>query len=98
MFKSKGVKTTNKQVVVEPKVTNPLVHIMDVNMAITKSKATKEQVFKDKEPIKKKFIVDWEVERRLQQSFVKTIQEMQVEDLLKNLTQKEKAQWSTRWA
>jgi hypothetical protein len=91
MFKSKGVKTTNKQVVVEPKVTNPLVHIMDVNMAITKSKVTKEQVFKDKEPIKKKFVVDWEVERRLQQSFVKTIQEMQVEDLLKNMTQKEKA-------
>jgi hypothetical protein len=30
-------------------------------------------VFKDKEPIKKKFVVDWEEEQRLQQSFVKTI-------------------------
>jgi hypothetical protein len=32
----------------EPKVANPLVHIMDVNMAITKRKVTEEQVFKDK--------------------------------------------------
>jgi hypothetical protein len=46
---------------------------MDVNMAITRSKVTKEQVFKDRELINKKFIVDWEEEKRLQQSFVKTI-------------------------
>jgi len=39
MFKHKWVKTTKKQAMVEPKVTNPLV---DVNMAITKSKVTKE--------------------------------------------------------
>ncbi len=58
---------------VEPKVTNLLVHIMDVNMAITKSKVTKEHVFKDREPIKKKFAANWEEEQRLQQSFVKTI-------------------------
>ncbi len=31
-----------KQVVVEPKVANPLVHIMDVNMAITRNKVTEE--------------------------------------------------------
>jgi hypothetical protein len=37
----------------EPKVANPLVHIMDVDMAITKSKVTEKQVFKDKKPIKK---------------------------------------------
>jgi hypothetical protein len=48
--------------VVEPKVANPLVHIMDVNMAITKSKVIEEHVFKDKEPIKKKFVDDWEEE------------------------------------
>ncbi len=42
-------------------------------MAITRSKVTKEQVFKDRELINKKFIVDWEEEKRLQQSFVKTI-------------------------
>jgi hypothetical protein len=58
MFKNKGVKPTDKQVVVESKVSNPSVHMVDVNMAITKSKVTKEYVFKDKEPIKKKSIVD----------------------------------------
>jgi hypothetical protein len=58
MFKIKGVKRIDKQVVVEPKVSNPLVHMVDVNIAITRSKATEEQVFKDNEPIKKKSIVD----------------------------------------
>jgi hypothetical protein len=38
MFKNKGVKTIDKQVVVKHKVSNPLVHMVDVNMAITKSK------------------------------------------------------------
>ncbi len=28
-------------------------------MAITRSKIIEEQVFKDKEPIKNKFVVDW---------------------------------------
>jgi hypothetical protein len=58
MFKNKGVKTIEKQIVVEPKVVNPLVHILDVNMANIRTKVTEEQVFKDKEPIKKKFVVD----------------------------------------
>ncbi len=53
MFKNKGMKPTKKQVVVETKVTNPLVHMVDVNMAITRSKVIKEQVFKDKDLIKK---------------------------------------------
>ncbi len=55
MFKNKRMKPTNKQVMVEPKVSNPLVHMVDVNMAITRSKVLEEHVFKDKEPIKKKF-------------------------------------------
>jgi hypothetical protein len=41
MFKNKTMKPIEKQVVVEPKVSNPLVHMVDVNMAITKSKVTK---------------------------------------------------------
>ncbi len=61
MFKNKGVKTIEKPSLVEPKVANPLVHIMDVNMAITKNKVIEEQVFKDKKLIKK-FIVDYEEE------------------------------------
>ncbi len=58
MFKNKGLKTTEKPYVVEPKVTNPSIHIMDVNMAITRSRVTEKQMFKDSEPIKKKSIAD----------------------------------------
>jgi hypothetical protein len=38
MFKNKGVKTTEKPSMVEPKVAIPLIHMVDVNMAITRSK------------------------------------------------------------
>ncbi len=51
------MKTTEKQAMVEPKVVNPSIYIMDVNMAITKNKVTKEQVFKDKEPIKRSLML-----------------------------------------
>jgi hypothetical protein len=62
IFKNKGVKIIKKPSFVEPKVANPLVDILDVNMAITRSKIIKEQVFKDKEPIKKKSTTNWEEE------------------------------------
>jgi hypothetical protein len=39
--------------------------MVDVNMAITKNKVTKEQMFKDKKPIKKKFTTNSEEELRL---------------------------------
>jgi hypothetical protein len=57
MLKNKGVKTIKKPFVVEPKVANPSIHILDVNMAITRSKVIEEQVFKDRKPIKNKFVV-----------------------------------------
>ncbi len=63
-----------------------------------KSKVIEEHVVKDRDSIKKKFVVDWEEEHRLLQSFVKTIWEMQVEDPLENLNQKEKTQWTKSWA
>jgi hypothetical protein len=59
--------------VVEPKVSNPSVHMVDVNMAITRSKVIEKEVFKDKKLIKKKSIDDWEEEQILQQYFVETI-------------------------
>jgi hypothetical protein len=65
MFKNKGVKPIEKQVVVEPKISNPLIHMVDMNMAITRNKVTKEHVFKDREPIKKKFTADWEEKQKL---------------------------------
>jgi len=40
----------------------------------TISKVTKEHVFKDKELIKAKNVVEWEKEKRLKQSMVETIQ------------------------
>jgi hypothetical protein len=40
MFKNKGVKTVEKPSVVEPKVVNSLVHMVDVNMVITNNKVT----------------------------------------------------------
>jgi len=51
MLKNKGVKPTYKQAVVEPKVSNPSIHMVDENMAITKSKVIEEQLFKDRKPI-----------------------------------------------
>jgi hypothetical protein len=38
MFKNKGVKTTKKPYVVKLKVVNTSLHMMDANMAITRSK------------------------------------------------------------
>jgi hypothetical protein len=58
MFKNKGVKTIKKPYVVEPKVVNSSVHIVDVNMAIARNKVIEKEMFKDREPIKKKFVVD----------------------------------------
>jgi hypothetical protein len=43
--------------VVKPKVSNPLVHVVDMNMAITKSKVTKEHVFKDKKQSKRSLLL-----------------------------------------
>jgi len=57
-LKNKGVKTIKKPYVVEPKVVNSSVDIVDVNMAIVGNKVIEKEVFKDREPIKKKFIVD----------------------------------------
>ncbi len=54
MFKDTGVKIIKKPYVVEPKVVNLLVDVMDVKMAITRNKVIEKQVFKDKKPIKKK--------------------------------------------
>jgi hypothetical protein len=58
MFKDKGVKIVNEQYVVENKTTNVSIHVVDVNMAITRSKTNEAQVFTKREPTKKKIIVD----------------------------------------
>jgi hypothetical protein len=59
------VKITEKPYVVEPKVVNPLIHTVDVNMAINMSKVIEKHVFKDKKPIKKKFAINSKEEQIL---------------------------------
>jgi hypothetical protein len=49
------------------------VNVVDVNVT-TRSKATEEHVFKDKEPRKAKSVVDWEKEKWLKKSMVEIIQ------------------------
>jgi hypothetical protein len=58
MFKNKGMKTVKKQVMVGPKVSNPSIHMVDANMAITRNNVLEEHVFKDRKPINKKFVSD----------------------------------------
>jgi hypothetical protein len=48
MLKNKGMKPTKKQVVVEPKVSNPFVHMVDVNMASPRAKSLKNKCLKTK--------------------------------------------------
>ncbi len=52
------MKTTKKPYVVELKVVSSSIHMVDVNMAITKSKVVEKHVFKDK-----KFVDNWEEEK-----------------------------------
>jgi hypothetical protein len=52
------MKTVEKPSMVEPKVVNLSIHVVDVNVAITRSKVTKEQMFNDRKPIKNKSVVD----------------------------------------
>jgi hypothetical protein len=43
--------------VIEPKDSNPSIHMEDMNMAITRSKVIEERVFKDRQPIKKNLLL-----------------------------------------
>ncbi len=57
MFKNKGVKPIEKQVMVEPKVSNPLVHMVDVNMAITKNKVIKKRCLRTESQSRKSILL-----------------------------------------
>jgi len=59
MFKNKGVKTIEKPYVVEPKVANPSVHIVDVNMAIARSKVTKDKCSRTESQLKENMLLIW---------------------------------------
>jgi hypothetical protein len=72
MFHGKFVTVAEVQHVVEIKIIIINVNVVDVNVT-TRSKATKEHVFKDRELRKIKSDVDWEKEEWLKKSMVETI-------------------------
>jgi hypothetical protein len=77
---------------------NASINIMDVNVT-TRSKTSEEHVFKDREPRKNKFVVDWEVEKKLMKRLmVGTIQWMQVVSLPPNLPTPSNKEWTSNWA
>ncbi len=52
-----------------------LLNVVDVNVA-ARSKITKKQVIKDRQPRKAKSDIDWEKEEQLKKSMVETIQQI----------------------
>ncbi len=67
---------TKVQLVAKTQIFTANVNVVDVNVT-TRSKITKEQVFKDKEPRKTKSVTDWEKEKWLKKLMVETIQHIQ---------------------
>jgi hypothetical protein len=49
--------------------------MIDIHVTV-RSKATKQQVFKDWKPKKKKIKIDWEAKEKLKKSMVKAIQQI----------------------
>jgi len=75
MFHGKFVTIVEAQLVVKTQTIITYVNVVDVNVT-TRSKTTKEQVFKDRKPRKTKSATDWEKEEWLTKSMVKTIQQI----------------------
>jgi hypothetical protein len=76
MFHGKFMMITKVQLVAKTQIFTANVNVVDVNVT-TRSKITKEQVFKDKEPRKTKSVTDWEKEKWLKKLMVETIQHIQ---------------------
>jgi hypothetical protein len=62
MFHGKYVTIAKVQLVTEIKIVTTYVNLVDV-IVTTRSKATEEHVFKDKEPKKAKNVSNWENEK-----------------------------------
>jgi hypothetical protein len=62
MFHGKYVTIAKVQLVTEIKIVTTYVNLVDV-IVTTRSKATEEHVFKDKEPKKEKNVSNWENEK-----------------------------------
>jgi hypothetical protein len=75
MFHGKSMTIIEVQRIVEAQISTTEVNVVDVDVA-TRSKAIKEQVFKDRKPRKAKSVVDYEKEKWLKKSMVEIIQQI----------------------
>ncbi len=76
MFHGKFVIVTQVQHVVETQTIIAEVNVVDANVT-TRSKVTKEHVFKDREQKKAKSVTDQEKKKWLKQTMVEIIQQIQ---------------------
>jgi len=75
MFHGKSMTIIEVQLIVEAQIGIIDVNVVDVNVAI-RSKATKEQVFKDRKPMKAKRVVDCKKEKRVKKLMVEIIRQI----------------------
>jgi len=73
MLNGKSMTVIEVQLAAETQTVTTNVNVVDVNV-MTRSKATEEQMFKDREPRKAMSVVDWENEERFKKLMVETIQ------------------------
>ncbi len=75
MFHGKSMVVIEVQPITETQIDTTDVNVVVVNFT-TRSKVTKEQVFKDRELRKAKSVVDWKKEEQLKKSMVEIIQQI----------------------
>jgi hypothetical protein len=75
IFHGKYVAIVEVQLVAESQIVITNVNVVDVNVT-TRSKVTKEHVFKDRKPRKTNSAANWEKEKWLKKSMVETIQQI----------------------
>jgi hypothetical protein len=96
IFHGKSVTIAKVQLVAKIKPVTTYVNVVDVNV-ITRSKATKKHVFKDKNLRKTKSVDDWEKEERLKKSIVETIQQIQKTQTQTKGPSTSMEGWNTTW-
>ncbi len=76
MLHAKSMVVAKVQPIAETQIVTTYVNVVDVNVT-TRSKVTKEQVFKDREPRKANSVVKWEKKEQLKKLMVEIIQYIQ---------------------
>jgi hypothetical protein len=96
MFHGKSMTIVKVQLVAKIKTIIIDVNVVDVNV-ITRSKATKEHVFKDKKLRKTKSVDDCEKEKRFKKSMVEIIQQIQKTQTQTKGPSTSMEGWNTTW-